>query len=299
MKQSEHELLYKLFRDHEDVIGESKTTILSLESLITSIKRLKCDKHEIKDQVTTLFEIIKNTEPKIMPLINLVMSIEEESVKNGVFEKASIEEIKKMLIALFEKSIARYKNNMENVINNGSALIHENDLVVVYSASSLVLQSLVNAKVDRNINFKVLVLKQDIIKTKQIIRTLNAVAIPFSVLSQHNLIHYINDASMVLIGAISVTRDGKFIAAVGTTSVVDISHLQKVPVYLLVDTLKFSHLLCDEHHIHEKTLKEIHGDVELTYTQFSHDKVQLEYIDKIITEKGAISREEVENYLHD
>lgn len=291
-------MLYKLFRDHEDVIGESQTTILSLESLIISIKRLKCDKHEIKNQVTTLFKIIRNSEPKIVPLIHLVVSIEEEFAKNGAFEKESIEEIKNTLIPLFEKSIARYKTKMENVISNGSALINENDLVVVYSASSLVLQSLVKAKVDGKKNFKVLILKQDIIKTKQIIRTLNAAAIPFSVLSQHNLIHYIDDASMVLIGAISVTRDGKFIAAVGTTSVVDISHLQKVPVYLLVDTLKFSHRQCGEHHIHKKKLKEFYGDIELTYTQFSHDIVQLEYVDKIITEKGAISREEVENYLH-
>ncbi len=297
MKQSERELLYKLFRNHEDVIGESQTTILSLESLITSVKQLICDKHEIKNQIATLFEIIKESEPKIMPLINLVASIEKETAENGIFEKESTEEIKNRLIALFEKGINRYKTNMAAVIKNGSSLVHEGDLVVVYSASSLVLQSLVDAKVIRKKNFKVLILKQDIIKTKQIIRALNAVAIPFSVLSQHNLIHYIDDVSMVLLGALSVNRDGKFIAAVGTTSVVDICHLQKVPVYLLVDTLKFSNLNCNEHNIHKKKLKEIHGDVELTYTQFSHDKVQLKHIDKIITEKGAISKEAVGDYI--
>ncbi|MDR4509732.1 MAG: hypothetical protein MRJ65_16120 [Candidatus Brocadiaceae bacterium] len=294
MKQPEHKLLYKLFRDHEDVIGESQTTILSLESLITSIKQLKCDKHEIKNQVITLFEVIKNSEPKIMPLINLVVSIEEEFVKNDVFKKESIEEIKNALISLFKKGIARYETTMEDVIRNGSALIHDNDLVGVYTASSLVLQSLVKAKVDEKKKFKALILKQDIVKTKQIVRTLQAVAIPIFVLSQHNLVHYTDYVSMVLLGAISVTRDGKFIAGAGTTSVVDICHLQKVPVYLIADTLKFSHLLCDEHHIHFKNLTEIHGDVELTYTQFSHDKVPLKHIDKIITEKGVINKEEIE-----
>jgi translation initiation factor 2B subunit (eIF-2B alpha/beta/delta family) len=297
MKQSEHELLYKLFRDHEDVIGESKTTLLSLEALITSIKQLKCDRHEIKGQVTELFETIKNSEPKIMPLINLIASIEEETIRNGAFEKSSIEEIKDELAVLLKKGITRYKSNMENVIINGSSLIRENDFVVVHSASAIVLHSLVKAKVEGK-NFKVLILKQDFIKTKQIIRALDEAAITYIIIPEYNLIHYIDDASMVLLGASSVTCDEKFIAAVGTTSVVDISHLHKIPVYLLVDTLKFSYLVCDEHRIHKKQLREVREDMEYTYMQYSHDKVQLQYIDQIVTEKGAMSREEVKNYLH-
>jgi translation initiation factor 2B subunit (eIF-2B alpha/beta/delta family) len=297
MKQAEHELLYKLFRDHEDVIGESKTTILSLEALITSLMQLKCDKHEIKNQVASLFETIKNSEPKIMPLINLVVSINEEAIQKATFEKVSIKDIKNTLISFFKKGITLYKSNMENVIINGSSLIRDNDLVIVHSASSIVLHSLVKAKLDDEKNFKVLILKQDFIKTKQIIRTLDDAAIPYIIIPEHNLIHYIDGASMVLLGASSVTCDEKFIAAVGTTSIVGISHLHKIPVYLLVDTLKFSYFVCDEHRIHKKQLKEVHEDMEYSYTQFSHDIVQLKYIDSIITEKGAMSKEDVEKYF--
>ncbi len=297
MKQSEHELLYKLFRDHEDIIGESKTTILSLEALITSIKQLKCDKHEIKNQVTALFETINNSEPKIIPLINIIASIEEKTAQNGTFDKASIEDIKNTLISLIKEGIIRYKSNMENVIINGSLLIRENDLVIVYSASTIVLQSLVKAKEAEEKNFKVLILKQDFIKTKQIILTLDNAAIPYIIIPEYNFIHYIDDAAKVLLGASSVSCDGKFIAAVGTTSIVGISHLHKIPIYLLVDTLKFSYLVCDEHRIHKKQLKEVHEDMEYFYTQYSHDKIQLKYVDQIVTEKGAINKEEFVNYF--
>jgi translation initiation factor 2B subunit (eIF-2B alpha/beta/delta family) len=296
MNQSDHELLYKLFRDHEDVIGESKTTLLSLESLVTSIKELRCGPQDMQGQVKELFEIIKNSEPKIVPLINLIMSIEHETVKESTYDKASIGEIKEALISLVEKGIVRYKSNVEHIIINGSGLIEDNDFVIVHSASSIVRHSLVKAKLAGK-SFKVLILKQDFVKTRQIIRTLNDAEIPYIVIPEHNLVHYIDDTTKVLVGAISVTRDEKFIAAVGTTSVVGTSHLHKIPVYLLVDTLKFSYFISDEQRIHKKVMKEVREDLEYSYIQYSHDKVELMYVDHIITEKGEVSKEDVEKYF--
>jgi translation initiation factor 2B subunit (eIF-2B alpha/beta/delta family) len=110
-------------------------------------------------------------------------------------------------------------------------------------------------------------------------------------------IHFIDDITRVLLGASSVTCDGMFIAAVGTTSIVDISHLHKIPVYLLVDTLKFSFIVCDEHRIHKKQQNEVHEGMGYSYLQFSHDKVELKYIDYIITETGEISKEELNQLL--
>ncbi len=297
MEQSQHELLYKLFRDHEDVIGETKTTLLSLKAMITSIKQLKCDKDAIKNQVTTLCEIIKNSEPKIMPLINLIASIEEETAQNGTYEKASIEEIKDELIALFDKSISLYKSKMQKIIAYGSSLISENDFVVVHSASSIVMNSLIEAKKGVK-NFRILILKQDFVKTKQIIHTFDDAAIPYIVVPEYNLIHFISDTTKVFLGASSITCDEKFIAATGTTSIVDISHLHKIPIYLLVDTLKFSYIVCEDQRIHKKLKKEFREGMEYSYIQYSHDIVELEYIDHLITENGEISRVEVKNYLH-
>lgn len=296
MTQQEHELLYKLFRDHEDVIGESKTTLLSLESLVISINELKCASEDIEGQVSGLFEIIKKSEPKIMPLINLIMSIEHETVKESTFDKKSIGEIKDALIAIVEKAIVRYKSNVENVIIKGAGLLENDDFIIVHSASAIVLHSLVKAKLEGK-GFKVLILKQDFVKTRQIILALDEAEIPYIIIPEHNLVHYIDDTTKVLLGASSVTCDEKFIAAVGTEGVVGTSHLHKIPVYLLVDTLKFSYFVCDEHRIHKKEMKEVREDMEYTYIQYSHDKVELEYVDHIVTENGEVTRDKLRRML--
>jgi translation initiation factor 2B subunit (eIF-2B alpha/beta/delta family) len=297
MKQADNELLYKLFRDHEDIRGESKTTLLALEALITSIHQLKCGKNEIERQVSSLFETIKNSEPRIIPLINLIASCEAASVNQRIFDKSSLQEIKNSLISFIKESIEHYKTNIARVIDHGSSLVGENDIIVVHSASSIVLRTLVKAK-EEGKTFNVIILKQDFIKTRQIIETLDEAEIAYTIISEHNLIHYIDRASIVLLGASSVTCDEKFIAAVGTTSVVDICHLQRIPLYLLVDTLKFSYIICDEHRIHRKIRKESQDGMEYSYIQYSHDKVELKYVDHIITEKGEISMDEVRILLH-
>ena len=78
MKEKDKEILYKLFRDHEDVRGSSRMAMLALRSFIESIKDLRCNASEIKELITELCDAIKHTEPRIVPLIHMIKAFETE-----------------------------------------------------------------------------------------------------------------------------------------------------------------------------------------------------------------------------
>lgn len=78
MQTKDKEILYKLFRDHEDVIGATQTSLLVLASIIASIKRLRCSKDDIQEKIQELIDTIKNSEPRMVPLINMISLCEKK-----------------------------------------------------------------------------------------------------------------------------------------------------------------------------------------------------------------------------
>ena len=79
MNPTETEILYKLIREHEEVMGVSRTTMVSLQSYRQALQKLKSsDAQAFQDSVTELNAVIKNTEPKIIPLTHLIEEFETE-----------------------------------------------------------------------------------------------------------------------------------------------------------------------------------------------------------------------------
>jgi len=137
--------------------------------------------------------------------------------------------------------------------------------------------------------FQILILKQDFIKTKWLISDFSKAGLDHIVVPEYNLSQYLETANKLFIGAMSVTPDKKVIAAVGTAGIVSLCHLNKIPVYLLINSLKFAHQIFLKQNIHKK--EEIKQEDDLTYrlTTYSHDKIDLNLIDHLITEAGEIS----------
>jgi len=235
---TEVELIYKQFRDHEDIFGETRTTELCLQAIIESIKELKCEGGQIKEQLEELFSIIKFSQPKIIPLIHLIQLVENKSAEKNVFNQ-SCEEIKKSIISMLEEGIEILASKVYKLKDYGSCYIKDNDYVVVHSVSSAVLNSVIEAKREGK-RFRILVLKQDIMKTNQIIKIFDKENIEYTVMSELNVIHEIDKVTKVFLGATAVTGDMKSVMAEGTTGLVGVAHLHKIPIYLLVSSLKFS-----------------------------------------------------------
>ncbi len=238
MNTKDRENLYKLFRDMADVLGTSRMTEIALESFIQAIRALKCPREAILPLFNELSECIKNSRPRVVPLIHL--------------------------------------------------LEQDGDVILVHSASGVVIKILLNAKEKLQRNFKAVVLKQDFAKTRQLIQAIAQAGIPHEVVPEYDLIHHLPQATKLFIGAVAVTPDLNVVASAGTANIVSLCHLGKIPVYLFVNSLKFSHQSAQEQHIHRKEEKETRDGLTYNLTTFSHSLVALQLIDHVITGKGEI-----------
>ena len=90
MKTEDKEILCSLIRDHEDTVGSSRVTMMAIKAFIESIKQVRCRVDEVRELYLELSEAIKNTEPKVIPLIHLIEEFEKEI---GEAPDASIDQI--------------------------------------------------------------------------------------------------------------------------------------------------------------------------------------------------------------
>jgi len=294
MKEKDKQILYKLFRDHEDVLGSSRMAMLALQAFMESIKALRCTAAEIRALIDELCEAVKNTEPRIVPLIHLIKAFEAEMQEHFTDD---LQKTKNEAIRLLTAKNDLLKSKVEQVIEHGLKLIQEGDIIVVHTASSDITNMLVKAKEIMHRQFKLIILKQDLVKTKLLIKTLSRADIELLVVPEYNLSHYIEGANKLFIGAVSITPDAKIIAAIGTANIVSLCHLNNVPVYLFANSLKFSYHASSRQRIHTKTVAASQDDVSYTLTTHSHDIVDLKLIDHLVTEDGQIEKSSIEKYL--
>lgn len=294
MKKSDRENLYKLFRDHGDALGTSRTTILALQAFIESIRELKCQQDEIEGLVMELSDAIKNTEPKIIPLIHMVEKFEAD-VKDH-FGKG-LSEFKVAAIRILEEKIEAYKATVDQVVEKGLPFVQDGDVILVHSASTVVSGILARAKEVHNRDFKVLVLKQDLVKTKPLINALRKAQIPYTVVPEYTLDHHIQEATKLFLGAVSVTEDRAAVCAAGTANIVSLCHTNHLPVCLFVSTLKISHQPACNQLIHIKEETRCQNNFTYCITTHSHSLVPLEMIDHFVSELGQMGKHGYSEYL--
>lgn len=294
MKEKDKEILYKLFRDHEDVRGSSRMAMLALRSFIESLKDVRCTTSEIRALITELCDAIQHTEPRIVPLIHLTKAFETEMA--GHYGE-DLQKTKNEAVRILEEKHDLLRSKVDQVIEHGVNLVEAGDTIVVHTASSDVINMLVKAKESLEMTFKLIILKQDLVKTKLLIKTLSKAKIELLVVPEYNLSHYIEKANKLFIGAVSITPDAKVVAAIGTANIVGLCHLNKVPVYLFANSLKFSYHPSSIQRIHKKTVATSQDDVSYMFTTHSHDIVNLKLIDYLVTEDGSIEKSLIEEYL--
>ncbi len=294
MKEKDKEILYKLIRDHEDMMGASRTAMLALESFIRSIQQLRCTSDQVRDLYLELAEAIKNTEPKIVPLIHLIEEFEKEIEP---YFDGDLEQVRSQAVRILTGKLEKIRTRVGRVIEIGLSYIQTGDVILVHTASKDVINMLVMAREVFQKRFTVLVLKQDIVKTKQLIQALKRAGVDLTVVPEYNVSHCLDRADKLFIGAMSVTRDFKVVTAIGTANIVGLCHLNRIPVYLFATTLKISHKEGGEHRIHTKVETKHQGDLDYNLTTHSHDLLDLHLVDKMITEDGEIGQDDMEDYV--
>jgi translation initiation factor 2B subunit (eIF-2B alpha/beta/delta family) len=293
MKEKDQQSLYKLFRDHGDVLGAHGTALVAVESFIRAIRDLKCQADQLEPLVAELIESIKNTEPQITPLVHLIEDFENKMA--GQFS-ADLNATKEKIISILNTQMNRLKEIGSQMIASGSKCIHRYDVIIVYSTSAAIRDTLVKAnKIGKP--FEVLILKQDFTKTRKLIWTASGEKIDHEVIPEYNLSNFITKANKFFLGSISITPDNKAVCPLGAAEVVSLCHLNKIPIYLFANSLKFSHKASSRHRIHEKTESRLDGQTSYAMTIHSHCLVDLEHVDFIVREDGVIPHAEFRERL--
>ncbi len=294
MNEKEKDVLCRLIRDHEDMIGSSRTSMLALQAFATSIENLKCAPGRIREEYFDLAEAIKTTRPKIIPLIHLIEEFEIEMEDHFDGELAAV---RARAVDILRQKEAKLKAKIDQIIQHGLTCIDNGDVIVMHTVSGDVLNMIAMAKAVKQKNLKVIVLKQDFMKTKKLINSLQQSGIETEVVPEFSLSHYIGEANKMFTGALSITHDLKAVSAVGIASIASMCHFHKIPVYLFANTLKFSHGASEDQRIHEKKMAQVEGACNYVLTTFSHDKVDLEMVDYLVTEEGIIPRKDIRPYV--
>jgi len=288
MKEEDRQNLFKIFRDHGDVLGAHGTTLVAMESFIRSIKDLKCSAGQLESLVAELVQSIKDTEPQITPLVHLIEQFEKEMA--GQFS-ADVRATKEKIISILNAKIDRLQTIGEQSTTSGLKCIDRYDVIIVYSTSSAIRDTLVKArKIGKP--FEVLILKQDFTKTRKLIWTASGEDIDHEVIPEYNLSNFITKANKFFLGTMSITPDRKAVCPLGAAEVVSLCHLNKIPIYLFANSLKFSHKLSSAHRIHEKQEKRQEGHTSYSMTIHSHCLVDLNHVDFIVREDGIFPHAE-------
>ena len=285
MSNIEQQTIDKLFRDLIRVYSTSATSMIGLDALQTAIKELVCEDNDLAGEIRKLSDTVKHTQPRMFPLDNLML-IFDKKIQSLTNEKQLTRESVDMILKTFR---IRLESDLDALVENGVGWIKDDDFIVIHSIEENIEHLVPEAK-KKGINFKILVLKQDIITTGEILKILNDNQIEYEVIPEYDLVHYFDKITKLFIGTQALTNDNYLICDPGTSNIVSECHIHNIPIVLFLKTLKLSHYPVSDQNIRKNSYKDEHGGVEYSFSIHSNDIIKLELINHIITEKGEIEK---------
>ena len=181
---------------------------------------------------------------------------------------------------------------MDSLVEKSVGWIKEGDFIVIHSIEENI-EHLIPEAHKRGVNFKILVLKQDIVTTGKILSILNENQINFEVIPEYDLVHYFDKITKLFIGTQALTNDNFLICDPGTSNIVSECHIHNIPIVLFLKTLKFSHYPATDQNILKNTFQDEHDGIKYDYSIHSNDIINLKLVNHIITEQGELSLDQI------
>jgi translation initiation factor eIF-2B subunit alpha len=288
MNPTEKENLDRLFLYHGQVLGSTRTTVMALNALITAFTQLDCEKGNIMERYDELAAAIRTTQPRIISMDHMLEQFETE-IQPYLDEKTDV--LRNVAVDILKKKIKLYESRAERVVRHGIQFVEEGDGIIVHSASSVVTNILLQAKKVLLKDFSVIVLQLDPVRTPQVALSLRQEEIPHIVIPAFDLGHYISQANKILLGAVSISRDLKVVAPVGTSSTLGLCRFNNIKSYLFSNSFNFSHGLGDSLRIRREESDVASSRTTYHLTTHSHDLVDMDLIDVLVDEDGIVDNE--------
>jgi len=295
MSNNDQLVLDALFRDIVKFYSSSQTSIITLNAITAAITELECPTEDFKMELTTVCDIIKNSQPRMFPIDNLIILLEKELQEKDYFSDKDIDARKTAVTKIIESLEERLNDDMNELANQGVKHIEDGDHIILHSVEEGAELLLPEAK-RMGKNFEVLILRQDLVKTKQVINILDTAGIKYTVVPEWDLIHFFDKVNKLFIGAYALTVDGKFVSDSGTSNIVSECHIHKLPVYLFAPTLEITNTFSRDQNIYLKDESVNESGSDYNLISHSSDIVSLDFVDHIITEHGAIDKSKLADY---
>ena len=284
MKTQDKENLDRLFRYHGNVQGIARTTVMALRAMIAAIEQLDCEQKDLLECYMELAAAIRETEPRIIPLIHMLEQVEAEIEP---LMEADTETIRAAAVRVLKQKIALYESRLELLVRNGLTHVDDKDSIVVHSASSVVTRILMQARQVMLKKINVIVLQLDPVRTPQVAVSLTEADIPHIVIPEFNLCHYCDQANKIFVGALTITRDHKVVAPVGTSNTLSLCRANGIRTYLFANSFHFSHGLGTSQRIHTEETDVSQARSRYRLTTHSHDLVDMGFFDVVVDETGV------------
>ncbi len=295
MSTKDQMVLDTLFRDIVKFYSSSQTSLITLRAITDAIKDLKCDSDMFDAQLKEVCSIITNSQPRMFPIDNLIILFEKELDKQEYFKDKDIDTKKTATIQIIDDLIKRLEYDMSLLAKQGLNYIEDGDFIILHAVEEPVELLMPEAK-RMGKEFEVLILRQDAIKTKQVIKIMEQNSIKYTVIPEWDLIHYFDKVNKLFIGAYAITADGKFVSDSGTSNIVSECHIHNLPTYLFAPILEITSTFSRNQNIYLKEESENVGGLDYTLISHSSDIVSLDLVDHIITDKGEIERDKLAEY---
>ncbi len=248
---------------------------------------------ELADEIEAGIDALLAVLPSYAPPLNvmhLVMSRVEDALDQG----ASVSELQAILTGDARDLLRWSEQAQTEIAMYGAELIRNGGTLCTYSLSETVMRTMREARA-RGKDFSVLITEsrpnRDGLTTAA---ELAKEGIPAFLSVDACVGELVVRADQVLIGAEAIMADGSAICKVGTFAVCLVARTHGVPVYVLVDTLKFNLASLFGLPLWMKPLKRsdvLSGDVPPEARVAGHlfDQTPADLIRGIVTEKGILS----------
>lgn len=289
--------LSRVLLDIEADLSSTGLAELSIHTLVDTIKETEFDTVEqFYEKFDSLYELVKETKPKIWILIYYFSSIHDElkKVKKNLKTK---EDLFKKIDEILVDTKKDFSDDMDGIVKNWVNLINDGDKILIHTPSWTIKSILKEAK-NKGKKFKIYLSEQSSNKTDNIIIFLQENNIDFVAIPEFMLSNIENDIDKIFAWALTLNSNYNFIVSAGLNSIISEFHLAGKKTYIFLSTKKFSLWKSDPKGITEvvNKTKDVcsHNPKIKPYQElkFSHDRVPVELFDSIITENSVLTPNE-------
>lgn len=253
------------------------------------------DVHGLADEIESAIDALLAVMPAYAPPIN-VMHLVMSRVDEALTGNATVSELRAALIGDAENFRVWCEKAQAKVTQHGAEIIRDGATVFTFTLGETILCTLREAWTQGRA-FKVLVTESRPNNDGLVTATeLDKAGVPVSVSVDACIGELVPQADIVIVGAEAIMVDGTAVCKVGTYPSALVAHTHGVPVYVVVDTLKFYTtsmlglpLKMDMNRLRRRDVLPLDAPKRAQIAGHLFDETPPHLITGIVTERGILS----------